>query len=328
MKIGKIRGNAYQRAIIKEFHNRREDVCFYPGADAARVSLGDEQQMICATETMIDTFEGAEKLALHRACNNLYAAGGTPRAVQMAITLPQDYEEAAFRRMMRRIDAFCETNQLQLAGGHTEVADAVNAPIVTALAVGAVKNGEYLSPKQMEAGMELVLAGPIAKEGTLVVLTRLEEKLKSHFTGAFLDEARQKVEDLSIAKIAQYAKKHGARAMHDLAGGGVFGALWEMADSAGVGLEVDLKAIVIEQQSVEVCEYAGLNPYELASSGSVLIATWDGALLVQALMDAGIKATLIGRTTDGNDRILRNGEEVRYLDLPKADELYKLDTCD
>ena len=39
---------------------------------------------------------------------------------------------------------------------------------------------------------------------------------------------------------------------------------------------------------------------------------------------AGIHGTVIGRTTEGNDRILRNGQDVRYLDKPQPDELYKV----
>ena len=39
---------------------------------------------------------------------------------------------------------------------------------------------------------------------------------------------------------------------------------------------------------------------------------------------AGIHATVIGRTNHGNDRILRNGEDIRYLDKPQTDELYKV----
>ena len=48
------------------------------------------------------------------------------------------------------------------------------------------------------------------------------------------------------------------------------------------------------------------------------------ALVVQELKKAGIEATVIGRTTAGNDRILRNGDDVRYLDRPQTDELYKI----
>ena len=43
--------------------------------------------------------------------------------------------------------------------------------------------------------------------------------------------------------------------MHDVTEGGIFGALWEMAEASGVGLEIDLKKIPIRQETVEVCEF-------------------------------------------------------------------------
>lgn len=38
----------------------------------------------------------------------------------------------------------------------------------------------------------------------------------------------------------------------------------------------------------------------------------------------GIPSAVIGRTTSGKERILRNGEEVRYLDKPQMDEMYRV----
>ena len=35
-------------------------------------------------------------------------------------------------------------------------------------------------------------------------------------------------------------------------------------------------------------------------------------------------SAVVGKATDGNDRILRNGEDTRYLDKPQSDELYKI----
>ena len=53
------------------------------------------------------------------------------------------------------------------------------------------------------------------------------------------------------------------------------------------------------------------------------MVTEDGPGTVDALEKAGIPGTLVGRTTKGNDRILRNGQEIRYLDRPQPDELYR-----
>lgn len=112
--------------------------------------------------------------------------------------------------------------------------------------------------------------------------------------------------------------------MHDITEGGVFGALWEMGSGSGVGLDIDLKKIPIRQETVEVCETLGLNPYILMSSGSMMIAADDGYGLAEKLKQAGIPASVVGKATEGNDRILRNGEDTRYLDKPQSDELYKI----
>ena len=37
-----------------------------------------------------------------------------------------------------------------------------------------------------------------------------------------------------------------------------------------------------------------------------------------------IPATVVGRTTGGKDRIIRNGEEKRFLEPAKPDELYQI----
>lgn len=59
--------------------------------------------------------------------------------------------------------------------------------------------------------------------------------------------------------------------MHDVTEGGIFGALWEMAEASGVGLDIDLKKIPIRQETIEICEVYDINPYLLISSGAMLI---------------------------------------------------------
>ena len=58
---------------------------------------------------------------------------------------------------------------------------------------------------------------------------------------------------------------------------------------------------------MEICNYFGVNPYQIMSSGSMMIAADDGHELVRKLEQAGIHAVVVGRTNNGNDRILRNG---------------------
>lgn len=48
----------------------------------------------------------------------------------------------------------------------------------------------------------------------------------------------------------------------------------------------------------------------------------DGQSLVKALEAEGIPAAVVGRTTDSNDRIILNEDEIRFLDRAGQDAVY------
>lgn len=139
----------------------------------------------------------------------------------------------------------------------------------------------------------------------------------------FVEEAAGFDRYLSIIPEAATAMKSGVCAMHDASEGGIFATLWELAEGAGVGLTIDLKKLPLRQETVEVCEYCNVNPYELLSGGCLVMTTEDGQTLVTALEEAGIPAATVGKVTDSKDRILVNEDEVRYMDKPKQDEIYR-----
>lgn len=120
------------------------------------------------------------------------------------------------------------------------------------------------------------------------------------------------------------ATQFGVSAMHDITEGGIFGALWEMGAAADVGIVADLKKIPIRQETIEVCEVFGINPYQMMSSGSMLIGCRQGNRLAECLQAAGIPAAVIGYATDNHDRIIISGEEKRFLEPAGSDELYKI----
>ena len=112
--------------------------------------------------------------------------------------------------------------------------------------------------------------------------------------------------------------------LHDVSMGGIFASLWEIAERAGCGLDIDLKKIPIRQETIEITNYLGVNPYQLISGGALLFIAPDGERAVKKLEEAGINAAVIGITTTGNDRIIRNDDEIRYLDKPQADEIVRI----
>ena len=49
-----------------------------------------------------------------------------------------------------------------------------------------------------------------------------------------------------------------------------------------------------------------------------------GEALAEALNHSHIQASVIGSLTDNNDKVIHNGEDVRYIDRPAPDEILKL----
>ena len=223
----------------------------------------------------------------------------------------QDLEEAA------------AAVSFQIMCGHTEITRVVNQPLVTVCGVGKVKKNGLISTGGAKPGMDIIATKWIGLEGTAIIANEKEEELCTHFSRHFVEQAKALDRYLTVMPEAATAENSGVGAMHDVTEGGIFGALWEMAEASGVGLEIDLKKIPLKQETVEICEFFGINPYELISSGSMLMAAEDGNGLVMELEKAGIPAVVIGKATDSNDRVLLNEEERRFLEPPKTDELYK-----
>lgn len=287
--------------------------------------------------------EGAEKKACTSVCgtlggecdrsvemilasvvNNLAVSGAEPECVALSILFPADREETELKQLLERIGAWCRYQQIAVAGGHTEVNAAVTRPILAVTAWGTVRKEGGRLEQGLRPEQDLVMAGWAGLAGTAILAKNREKELLERYPFSIIDTARAFEQQILVREAAQEGLRFGVSDMHDVSQGGIFGALWEMAECAGVGLEVDLKKIPIRQETIEICEFFDLNPYQLYGQGALLLGTSRGEALAEHLNLLGIPAAVIGQTTAGNDRILRNGEDVRFLDRPAQDALWTL----
>ena len=326
MKIGKVPENVLKRSIFKQIHTRRPEVVLGAGVgeDCAAVKLAADEMLVMSTDPITGTAKDIGTLAIQITVNDLASAGAEPIGVMLTVLLPEYIEEPDLRRMMAQVEAACAKAGVQVMGGHTEVTAVVNQPVITVCGVGKVNDGALVSTAGARCGMDILVTKWIGIEGTSILAKEREEELCTRFSAPFVEKAKRLDAFISVLPEAEVAVQSGVSAMHDVTEGGIFGALWEMAEASGVGLEIDLKRIPIRQETVEVCEFFGINPYQLISSGCMLMAAEDGNALERALGRAGIPAAVIGKVTAGNERVLLNGEERRFLEPPKTDELYKI----
>ncbi len=326
MKIGKLPESVLKRSIFRQLHTTRAEGLSGAagGEDCAAVELAEGEVFVLSTDQITGTVTDIGKLSVLVTLNDIASAGAEPVGLLMTMLLPPETEEAEIRAMVRQMEEECARYQVQIMGGHTEVTRAVNQPLISVTGVGKAPKDKLLKSGGAVPGDDVVITKWIALEGTSILAKEKEAELLTRYPADLINTAKGFDRYLSVVPEAAIAVKSGVHAMHDVTEGGIFGALWEVAEASGVGLEIDFKKIPIRQESVEICEFFHINPYELISSGSMLMAAPDGTGLVRALEKAGIPAAVVGKVTDGNDRILEQEDERRFLEPPKTDEIYKV----
>lgn len=313
-----------KRSVLKYIKTHREEVVSgaAPGEDCAVLSFGEGYETVLSTTPVTAAAERISTYAIPMALNNVAAAGAEPVGVMLTVLLPEETEESGLQLMMEQAEEVCRGCGTQILGGHTEVTPAVDRPLMTVTGVGKRETARAGSLRGIREEQDIVVSKWIGLEGTARLASRYRQQLCTRYPVRMIDEAAAYDRYLSVIPEAATAVKSGVCAMHDVSEGGIFGALWELAEGAGVGLTIDLKKLPLRQETVEVCECCNVNPYELLSGGCLLMTCEDGSALVSALRAEDIAAVTVGKVTDSNDRILVNEDEVRYLDRPKVDQIY------
>ncbi|MBO4904849.1 MAG: AIR synthase family protein [Lachnospiraceae bacterium] len=326
LKIGKVPESVLKRSIIKQIRTKRDEILIGAGVgeDCAAIELADDEIFVTSTDPITGTSHDIGALAVNVTANDIASSGAEVIGIMLSVLLPEGTEEEELRSMMQQAEEVCAGLNIQTVGGHTEVTNVVNQPVITATGIGKVKKDKLVTTSGARVGDDVVVTKWIGLEGTSIIAKEHEEELLKRFSPSFINTAKDFSSLLSVTEDAKIAVSVGVTAMHDITEGGIYGALWEIAEASGCGLEIELLDIPVRQETVEICEQFGLNPYGLISSGSMLITAPNGSDVVRKLKEAGINAAVIGKVTKGNDRVLLNGDEKRFLEPPKSDELYKV----
>ena len=199
-------------------------------------------------------------------------------------------------------------------------------PVVQITAMGLDTGNTVMQEEALRGGPgdELVLVKWIGMEGMLRIADEKGNELRQRFAPVFIRQIQSWRKELFAGRELEIARSMGVVSIRQITEGGILGALWDLAKETGCGLDLDMKRMSVLQETIEVCEQYRLNPYQLTSAGCFLMAAADGKALADALCENQLQASVIGRLTAGNDKIIHNGEDVRYLDRPAPDEIYKI----
>jgi len=322
MKSGKVSEAVLKRSVIKAVNKQKNNAIVSKagvGEDAGLFAVPEFTGMMATSCTSLAGNEaGLAFLAVVRACNSLAAAGGTPCAVTVQLMLPEEMEEAGLKQTMQEVLSACELCNAALSVGHTQVSSFVTERVVSVTAIGLAPEVQLLS--ETVYGSDLIMVKTAGLAGATLLAKHYREKLHERYTYSFIDRAVARQPECSVLPECEKLRELGIRHMHDVAEGGVFGAVWEFAERLNVGMELDLKKIPILQETVEISEYFDVNPYQMKGDGALLFLSLESDRVIAALKEHGIEASVIGKVTDNNDRVLINEDEKRFLEPNRVDE--------
>ncbi len=324
MEIGKLAGNDLKEIILDKIDHFRSDVVVPagPGEDSAVIDLGDYLLVVSS-----DPITGAEKnagfLAVNIACNDIAAAGAEPFGIQVVLLLPPSLSEERSENLMEEIVATAKSMNIEVLGGHTEITDLVQKPIITVTSLGKAKKDELSSSSAAQAGDILYITKGMGIEGSYILANDYPEYLKEKgVSEKSLNKVAEYLDLLSVIPESRIARQNGVKAMHDVTEGGVYGAISEMASAAELGYIIEKDILETKPEVAEICNKLNINPAALISSGSMLMAASPDINLEKVFEKSEIELFRVGRLIEKGNYIIEDGVK-REFKAPQKDELWK-----
>lgn len=323
MEEGKIPSELLRKLVFDNIKVRNEDVILRPeiGEDCTAIEYGD-YACVLSTDPITGADKGLGALAVHISCNDVASSGVQPIALLMTIMAPVGTTEEDIRIVMKEAGETAAELKVEIAGGHTEITSAVNKMIVSTTAIGKIMKDKLVKTAGAKVGDDVIMTKWAGLEGTAILANDREDELKSKLSEEEMLKAKSLSKHISVVKEGVLAGDFGVNSMHDVTEGGILGAAWEVAESSGVGIEIDIDSIPLLLETRKICEIYNIDPYRLISSGSMIITCSKGPELIEKLGEIGISASIIGKITSEGKYTIEGGKKAE-LQPPGTDELFK-----
>ena len=332
LPVGKLDSDVLKRIVIDKIKYKNEDVKIRAGVgeDCAVVGYGDYDCVI-STDPITSSINDVGRLSIHISCNDIASNGVQPIAITLAVMLPKGTTEEDVDKIMAQAAKSAEEVGVEIVGGHTEITEAVNQPVIVSTAFGKAVAGESQSAADMRAGDVILMTKQAGLEGTGIICSDYEEELSKILSADELAEGKCMLDNVSVVKEGVIAGKMGTHGMHDVTEGGILGAVWEMCNISGLGVILDEDKIEVSEVTEKVCEHFSIDWKRLISSGCmVIVASAEKAnSICDELEKNGIKVSQIGMVTEASEGLMlrKSRGNIEEIEPPKTDELYRVTGC-
>ena len=236
-------------------------------------------------------------LAVNGTVNDLAVGGARPLWLSAAFIIEEGTDFALLRRIVASMKREAERAGVRIVTGDTKVVGrgAADRVFVTTSGVGVIRPGRDIAAVHIRPGDVAIVNGVLGDHGACILAARGDLALSS--------DLQSDCAGLGHLMDAVLAAAPGTKAARDCTRGGLASALNEMAEAAGVGIEIEETALPLRDEVKGTCELLGLDPLYLANEGRLVVfvpeVQAEAALAAMRAIETGTGATVIGRATEG-----------------------------
>jgi hydrogenase expression/formation protein HypE len=290
--------------IAPRFGSANTAVAAANAVGAAIVELDSERVALATSSFMVDPmFFGngdVGSLAVCATINDLAVAGAVPRYLTMSLVIEEGLPIADLERVLDSVHHTAVEAGVSVVAGDTRVVrrGEVDKLSLSAGGVGEVIHELKLGSEHVRPGDAVIVTGPLGQHGVHILALRagLER------AGGVLSDSAP-LDGLVWNVFEDYARQ--VRCMRSLARGGIAAALNELADRAGVSIEVDKHHLPIRRETKRVAARLGIDPLLLPSEGSIcmIVAEATAAKVAELIrwQPQGGRAQIVGRVRERGD---------------------------
>ena len=227
--------------------------------------------------------------------NDLAVGGARPLWLSAAFIIEEGVPITTLRRIAASMQAAAEAAGVRIVTGDTKVVGkgSGDGVFVTTSGVGVIPAGRTLIASAVQPGDVAIVNGVLGDHGAAILAARGDMALTT--------DIQSDCQPLNQLMEAVLAAAPGVRAARDATRGGLASALNEIADAAGVGIEIQEADLPLRAEVKGVCEILGLDPLYLANEGTLVLFVppdqAEAALSAMQATGAGRGACIIGRAT-------------------------------
>ena len=337
-EIGKISSEVFDNIIYPHLGKANKNIIVGPrnGVDTGIVSLGNGKVMVTTTDPVFIVpeygFKKAAWFAIHILVSDAVTSGLKPDYITIDLNLPLKMKTEEFVEMWTTMDEELKKMEIAVISGHTAKYAGTDYPMVggaTIICIG--DEDKYVGPDFVKENDDIIITKGAAIESTGLFVAGVPHIIEKELGNEFLKETENIFWQMSVVEDALTAVSVGVRddgvsMMHDATECGVWGGLFEIANSAEKGMKIFKEKIPVHPNVKKVCELFKIDPYCSISEGTLLITCREHKSedVVKKLKSKNIESAIIGKIMDKGYgiKLVEDGAE-KTLSHPVVDPFWQ-----